>query len=162
MIFLTVGTQLPFPRLVQAVDDWAGRHPEVEVVAQSGHGPKAKNMTCHRFLSPEAFRETCMRADLIVSHAGTGTFLMAHQEDKPVLVMPRRAAFGEHRNDHQSATAAHFGGRRGVHVVHDAEDVGTAIDGLMTGNAHGPRFAEHADERLIAAIRHVVFADGSA
>lgn len=162
VIFLTVGTQLPFPRLVRAVDDWAGQHPEVEVVAQSGHGAKAKHMTSHRFLSPEAFRETCARADLIVSHAGTGTFLMAHQLDKPVLVMPRRAALGEHRNDHQSATAAHFEGRPGVHVVHEAEDVGPGIDRLIKENARGPRFAEHADDGLIAAIRDVVFAGGSA
>ncbi|MEM7731337.1 MAG: glycosyltransferase [Pseudomonadota bacterium] len=162
MIFLTVGTQLPFPRLVRAVDDWAGQHPEREVVAQLGDKVSSGHMTCHRVLPPEAFRAFCVQADLIVSHAGTGSFLMAHQVDRPLLVMPRRAALGEHRNDHQMATAAHFAGHEGVHVVHEAQDVAGHIDRMIGGATTGPRFADHADDSLIAAIRGVVFATGDA
>ncbi|MEM6587049.1 MAG: glycosyltransferase [Pseudomonadota bacterium] len=143
------------------MDDWAALHPDMEVVAQLGDGATADHMTCHCVLPPETFRACCLRADLIVSHAGTGSFLMAHQVNKPLLVMPRRAALGEHRNDHQMATAAHFADHTGVHIVHEAEDVGPNIDLLLDGSGQGPRFSEHADESLIAAIRGVVFAQGS-
>ena len=34
MIFATVGTQLPFDRLIAAVDRWAGTRPGREVFAQ--------------------------------------------------------------------------------------------------------------------------------
>ena len=36
MIFVTVGTQLPFDRLVRAVDAWAAEHPQVDVFGQIG------------------------------------------------------------------------------------------------------------------------------
>ncbi|MEL7254320.1 MAG: glycosyltransferase [Pseudomonadota bacterium] len=161
MIFLTVGTQLPFLRLVEAVEGWAGQHPDQQVIAQLGDGGKSPHMTCHRVLDPSDFRDLCVKADLIVSHAGTGSFLMAHQVDTPLLVMPRRADLGEHRNDHQMATAAHFEGRPGVHVVYEAGDVAPSIDRLIAGDGRGPRFADHADDSLITAIRDVVFAHGA-
>ncbi len=47
-------------------------------------------------------------ATAIVAHAGMGTILTALEMGKPLLVMPRRAALGEHRNDHQLATASRF------------------------------------------------------
>lgn len=161
MIFLTVGTQLPFLRLVEAVEDWAKQHPEEEVIAQLGDATKSPRMACHRVLDPGDFRDLCVKADLIVSHAGTGSFLMAHEVNTPLLVMPRRAALGEHRNDHQMATAAHFEGRPGVHVVYEADAIAPSIDRLIAGQGHGPRFADHADDSLITAIRDVVFGDGA-
>ena len=36
MIFVTVGSQLPFDRLTAAVDDWAATRPEVELFGQVG------------------------------------------------------------------------------------------------------------------------------
>ena len=38
MIFATVGTQLPFDRLIVALDQWAASSPDVEVFAQIGRG----------------------------------------------------------------------------------------------------------------------------
>ena len=45
-------------------------------------------------------------AAAIVAHAGMGTILTALETGKRLLVMPRRAALGEHRNDHQLATVS--------------------------------------------------------
>ena len=36
MIFVTVGTQLPFERLIEAVADWSARNPGQRVIAQTG------------------------------------------------------------------------------------------------------------------------------
>ena len=38
MIFVSVGSMLPFERLVQAMDAWAGAHPDTKVVIQYGNG----------------------------------------------------------------------------------------------------------------------------
>jgi len=55
MILLSVGTQLPFDRLVRAVDDWAVGCGRVDVIAQSDYAPR--NLKCFQFLPPEEFRD---------------------------------------------------------------------------------------------------------
>ena len=44
-IFATVGTQLPFDRLIRGLDSWAECNPEVEVFAQIG-APITSRATC--------------------------------------------------------------------------------------------------------------------
>jgi len=36
VIFVTVGTQLPFDRLIRGVDLWAAEHPDIPVFGQTG------------------------------------------------------------------------------------------------------------------------------
>ena len=36
MIFVTVGYQMPFDRMVESIDRWAGRHPDAAIFAQIG------------------------------------------------------------------------------------------------------------------------------
>ena len=109
MIFVTVGTQLPFDRLIAAVDAWAGETGVGDVFAQIG--PTAyvpRHIEFAQFIPPAECAQRMREADAIVAHAGMGTILNALQLGKPLLVMPRRASLGEHRNEHQSATARRF------------------------------------------------------
>ena len=74
-------------------------------------GPSAlqtSTIEAARFLPPAECRERMLAADAIVAHAGMGTILSALELGKPLVIMPRLAAFGEHRNDHQLATAKRF------------------------------------------------------
>jgi UDP-N-acetylglucosamine transferase subunit ALG13 len=106
LIFVTVGTQLPFDRLVSAVDSWAVSSKRSDVIAQVGASVSPpQGIEWVRLLTPSEFRSHIMEADLIVSHAGIGTILTALDFNKPVLVMPRFAQLGEQRSDHQVATA---------------------------------------------------------
>lgn len=108
MIFVTVGEQLPFDRLVQTVDEWVGTSKK-DVFAQIGRTNYIpKHISFKAFLTPEEFNEKFMAAEVIVAHAGMGTIISALDIGKPILVMPRQAALGEHRNDHQFATAKQF------------------------------------------------------
>ena len=103
-IFVTVGTQLPFDRLVRAMDDWAASHPGHEVLAQTGDGAfVARAIATVRTLSREAFARAVAEADVVVAHAGIGSVLTALDAGKPVVLMPRRADLREHRNDHQAS-----------------------------------------------------------
>ena len=106
-VFVTVGTELPFDRLVRAIDDWAAdRDGEVEVFAQVGESTYVPHTIAWKhFVDGEDFDAHFGGADLIVAHAGMGTILTALERGLRLIVMPRRAALGEHRNDHQVATA---------------------------------------------------------
>ena len=124
MIFVTVGTDLPFDRLVRAVDDWAGRRGRQDIFAQIGASRWTPSHLPHRnFLPPDEFTQRFAEARVIVAHAGMGTILSALRWEKPILVMPRRAALGEQRNDHQLATARHLSELGRVSVAMDESEL---------------------------------------
>lgn len=119
MIFVTVGTQLAFDRLVKNIDEWA-RYSEQDVFAQIGPSEYIPKYIKHvRFLPPHEADELFSRAEIIVSHAGMGSVLTALKLKKPILIMPRKADLGEHRNNHQMATAKWLESVNGVTVAYD-------------------------------------------
>ncbi len=167
MIFLTVGTQLPFDRLVRAVDAWAGaeggaagRKDVFGQIAQpgpSGYVPQNFEWTAH--LDPQSIAARFAAAELIVAHAGMGSIIGALAAPKPILILPRRAALGEQRNDHQLATARRFADRPGVTVCMDEAELGPALDSLLSGvsgMAASPIGTEASPE-LLATLRAFVF-----
>jgi UDP-N-acetylglucosamine transferase subunit ALG13 len=107
VIFVTVGTQLPFERLVGAVDAWAaGRSPCPDVFAQVGSGrTDYAHIRCERTLDGRRYAEAIAAAQLMIAHAGTGSILAALDSGVPVIVFPRDDRHGEHRDDHQKQTA---------------------------------------------------------
>lgn len=107
MIFVTVGTQLPFERLVGTVDAWAAaQSPRPDVLAQVGSGrTDYAHVRCERTLDGRRYAEALAAARLMVAHAGTGSILNALDKGVPVIVFPRDDRHGEHRDDHQKQTA---------------------------------------------------------
>ncbi|HEX4692749.1 MAG TPA: glycosyltransferase [Solirubrobacteraceae bacterium] len=153
MIFLTVGTQLPFDRLVAAVDRWAGGNPGVAVAAQVGPTPLApRHIEWHEFISPAECRQRIAGAELVVAHAGMGTILTSLELGTPVLIMPRQAALGEHRNDHQIATARWFAETGGVSVAFDEAELVLRL-GEAGRAAARSRISEYAPDAFINALR---------
>lgn len=129
MIFVTVGGNTPFDRLVKAVDDWSAAHPDVEVRAQIGPGGyKPEHMSWSKFLDPADFQQTVRAADLMVSHAGMGAILSALDAGVPLLVLPRQAARNETRNDHQIATVGHLQKRGLFHLAADESELREMLD----------------------------------
>lgn len=127
MILVTVGTQLGFDRLIRTMDDIAPHLPSA-VVAQIGAGSFVpRNMQYHRKLEPGRFLELVENARVIVGHAGIGTVLAAEKYRKPLIVFPRSAGLGEHRNDHQAATASALAKRQGIIVVTGREELEQAL-----------------------------------
>ena len=156
MIFVTVGTQLPFDRLIRTMDGWAGAA-RANVFAQVGPASSHKptHIRTRADLSPEEFDEAMDEARLIVAHAGMGTILSGLERGKPVIIMPRRAMHGEHRNDHQLATAAKLSHLNGLHVAADEQ----ALLRLLSDHAllkNGPALASAASQGLITAIREFI------
>lgn len=151
MILVTVGMQLGFDRLIEAMDQLAPSLP-VPVFAQTGKGTyHPRNLASVPSISPVEFDALLERTTLIVAHAGIGTVLTAQRHRKPILLFPRRAAMGEHRNDHQLATVKELKGRAGIVVAFDAEDLPGAIkDGLALQIAEQPAVPQR--DRLRSAI----------
>ena len=158
MILVTVGTQLPFSRLIQALDRMAPTLP-MKVVAQIGDEREPpSHIEHHRSMDPRAFEALFLQADRIVAHAGIGTLLAAKRHRKPIIVFPRRAANGEHRNDHQLATAKQLEGQAGIYVAYDEEELEAL---LRREHLEAPNDAAGASlQSLTAAIRS--FIGGSA
>jgi len=110
MIFLTVGTQFPFDRLVKAVDVAAGAGRICdEIYAQIGNGAyRPHNFEYTKFLEKRLFDSCVEKTSRIISHAGIGTVTIAMDNNKPLLVMPRLKRYGEVVNNHQVAVAKRF------------------------------------------------------
>lgn len=159
MIFVVVGTQLPFDRLVQAVDAWAGEAPRGEILAQVADGTYSpKHIRWERTIAPQEFRACIEQAHLIVAHAGMGTILSALELGKPVIVLPRQARYGEHRNDHQLATAAKFGSRQMVQVAQDETQLREMLNQFEQNQSQtGPgRITADASPELIGNLRKFI------
>ncbi len=156
MILVTVGGQLPFDRLVRAVDLWAGARGRGDVFAQTGAGAyRPRHLASAPLLAPAELATRLAAARAVVSHAGMGTILAALEAGKPVVVLPRRAALREQRNDHQLATAERLRGRPGVHVALDEEELVRLLDAL-DGLAAPDPLPARASPELLAALRAFV------
>ena len=157
MIFVTVGEQLPFDRLIRAMDEWAATSGQ-DVFAQTGNSKwKPAHMPYKEFLDPVDFKERLQSADLVVAHAGMGTIITALEVGKPILVVPRQQGLGEVRNDHQFATARRFQSLDFVEVAIDTDELKIKLDDRLRGGmAPKKRGFVGPDPLLIATIREFV------
>lgn len=131
MIFVTVGHQMAFDRLVRWIDLWKARHPEQDVFAQIGETTyKPQHIRSRTYLSPAEFEQALGQASAVVAHAGTGTILSALYLGKPLLVVPRLGSLGETRNDHQVGTAEHFAARGLVRMARSEEEFMAGVETL--------------------------------
>lgn len=156
MIFVTVGSQEPFDRLIRAVDEWARLRGQSDVFAQIASSTfRPQHIKFTHSIEPSEFSRVMREARVIVAHAGMGSIISALELGKPIVVMPRRADFHETRNDHQVATAEHFGAQGRVIVATDEQDLPQKLDHALTlGDTD--RIQAQASPRLIATIRAFV------
>ena len=152
MIFVTVGTQVQFDRLVRTVDEWAGARARSDVFAQIGPSNYPfKHIRTERFIDPTRFRNCVEAASLVIAHAGMGSIITALELGKRI-VMPRRASLGEHRNDHQVATAKQFAAQGRIEVAFEERELADRLDQLDALN-RCERLGGEASPQLILTIR---------
>jgi UDP-N-acetylglucosamine transferase subunit ALG13 len=156
MILVTVGSMMPFDRLIRAMDGWAKNHPSCELLAQIGGGDyEPEHMRWTRMLSPGQFRETVLGASMIVAHGGMGSFFTALELRKRIVLLPRRAAYKEHTSDHQLHTVQWLRGKKGVFVAMSEDELEKAIDAAMSEeNLPIDVVRPFAPESFLAKLRH--------
>lgn len=111
MIFVTVGSQkFQFDRLIKAVDELVRSGAINDTVfAQTGACECEPQFVDHEsFLDREVFQEKMARADLVITHAGTGAIIGALKAGKRVIAVPRLCEYGEHVDDHQYEIVQRF------------------------------------------------------
>jgi len=158
MIFVTIGTQLPFDRLIQAVDS-AMEQLGTTGFAQIGPGAYLpSHMNFERFVDADRFEDLISRSNCIISHAGMGSIITAMRYGKPAILMPRNAELGEHRNDHQLATARRFKDHPLIRIANDSNEIVMAyLDIQQSRSLSDGNLAPHASQELLDALRSMIF-----
>lgn len=153
MIFIAVGTQkFPFNRLLKQVDDMIrlGQLQD-EVFAQTGHSDYVpRNYPYKDFLAKEDFHACVSNCDVLITHSGVATIIAGLQLQKPVVVVPRFAGFGEHVDDHQLQIAASFSKKNLVLMCENTEDLAQMVNQAKT---HTFETYVSQKERVINTVR---------
>ncbi len=156
MIFVTVGTQLPFDRMISTIDDWAARQGRTDVFAQIGPSSiKPKQIQYADFLAADECRRKIESASVVIAHAGMGSIITALELAKPIIVMPRRSDLNEHRNNHQLATAKKFLEQGSIHVAMDEHALAERLATIDSIQCCG-RVQRNASEQLLTALSDFV------
>ena len=157
MILVVVGThEQAFDRLIREVDRLvaADALPD-EVFCQIGYGVYVPRHTPYARMVPYAeMQERTKTASVVVTHGGPGCILPALDATRPVVLVPRNHAFGEHVDDHQLAFCRRIGEARGCPVVEEIADLEDAIHTAFTAAPTATRRAggTTAVARLAAAV----------
>lgn len=105
MVFIALGTQgNQFQRCLQMVEELIDTlHPEHEFIAQLGNTKYSSNMIkCLDYVSETEFKEYIAKADVVISHAGSGALFSAIQKGKKCIAVARLKKYHEMLNDHQT------------------------------------------------------------
>lgn len=100
MILVTLGTQKqPFTRLLDAIEN---ANIKDEIIVQAGHTKYLSNkMKVFDFISYEEMDKLVDKADIIITHGGTGSIVGPLKKHKKIIAVPRLNKYGEHVDDHQ-------------------------------------------------------------
>jgi UDP-N-acetylglucosamine transferase subunit ALG13 len=125
VIFATLGTHhQPFDRLVDALTA-LGRD---DLVVQYGHSaPPPAAVRAQAFMSFSEVEGHMRDAELVITHAGVGSILLARRCGHIPVVVPRRRRFGEHVDDHQVELTTALAPRGQVLVVDDVERLAEVV-----------------------------------
>jgi UDP-N-acetylglucosamine transferase subunit ALG13 len=130
MIFVTVGNSIKgveFHRLIKEMDGIAHDLNE-EVVAQIGFIEEPpQHIKSFSYLNYVEIVEYFKRASMIVGHCGVGTVINGLAYGKPIVLVPRSRAYGEHIDDHQFELADQLKGMEGIFVVEDISQLRRTI-----------------------------------
>ncbi len=135
MIFVAVGTQFPFDRLIRFMDEWAAENDEA-VIAQIAEGDYTpKHIKFERFMDGTQYNKNIQDASVFVSHAGMGNIISAKELQTPIIVINRQFKMGEHRNDHQADGLKWMGKLDGVYAATTQDELNALLDNNTDSNA---------------------------
>jgi UDP-N-acetylglucosamine transferase subunit ALG13 len=148
---VTVGTVMPFPRLVEGVAALkaAGLLPEA-VWAQVGEGGSCPpGFTCVASADFTEMQQRLADAELLFCHGGTGSLVTGLRAGCRVVAMPRDPERREHYDDHQIEIVEAFAGRGLIQMARTTDDLPGA---LAAARAMTVRRATTDYRRLIAQL----------
>lgn len=157
MIFVTIGSLVPFDRLIRVMDGIALSMTDETFFAQIGDGTyEPRNMPFQRLLPRREFVSKVTASKLIVAHAGMGSVISAMEIGRPIVLLPRVLEWGEHTTNHQMATARWLQDRRGIHVCMDDTDLEATIRSAISSESIGETMPRSAPEGFVNKIRDYI------
>lgn len=127
MIFITLGSQkFQFNRLLKAVDKLVEDKIILEdIFAQTGYSDyRPEHYEYKPFLNHDEFSDMEARADIVITHGGTGAIMGAVKKEKKVIAVPRLSKYGEHVDDHQMQLLKEFDRMGIILVCYDIDQLG--------------------------------------
>lgn len=137
IIFISVGQQLPFDRLLILVDNYFKNNQifNVEIFAQIGNSSFfSPNIRTKKYISEMEFIEHFKKSNLIISHGGMGNIIKILEDNKSAILMPRIAENNEHRNNHQISTLNYYKQDIGLNVAFNESELHELLDNYFNGN----------------------------
>jgi UDP-N-acetylglucosamine transferase subunit ALG13 len=104
VIFVIMGMEVhPFDRLARAIDDLQASAGGAEdyFVQLGACTYQPRHARFQRFLSFGQICQAIRQATVVITHAGAGSTLVCIQQGKHPIMVPRRARWGEHVDEHQ-------------------------------------------------------------
>ena len=114
-VVVSLGTEaFGFRRAVERLIDVLPR--DADVLWQTGHTEvDGLGIDGRESVPGGELRSAMASADVVITHAGTGSAITSFEVGKKPLILPRESRFGEHVDDHQTLTATELR-RRGLAV----------------------------------------------
>ncbi|MCP1111498.1 UDP-N-acetylglucosamine transferase subunit ALG13 [Lachnospiraceae bacterium PF1-21] len=135
MIFITLGSQkFQFNRLLEEVDDLVESNiMREDIFAQTGYSDyEPKNYEFTKFLDYEKYNEREKKADVVLTHGGTGAIIGAVKNKKRVIAVPRLACYGEHVDNHQIQLLKEFEEMGIILACYDIKKLGDAYNQIYS------------------------------
>lgn len=152
MILVLLGTQHnEFTRLLKEIENLVTKGIiKEEVIIQAGFTKfETDKMKVFDMISKEELDSLTKKADLIISHGGVGSIILALEKGKKVIAVPRLSKYGEHVNDHQKQIVEAFNQKGYLIGVQDVLELETAIEKSKEFN---PKVYKSDNEKMINLI----------
>lgn len=132
MILVTLGTQeQKFNRLLDCIENSKITD---EIIVQAGGSADyvSKKMKIMAFIEMKEMEKLIDKADIIITHGGTGSVLTPLKKGKKVIAMARLEKYGEHINDHQLELVSLFKEQGYILELNDENNLDDLIEEMKT------------------------------
>ena len=140
-IFITLGSQkFQFNRLLKAVDELCEKEivDAAGVFAQIGYSDYLpRKYSYKKFLDRDEFSKEMGKADIVITHGGTGAIIGAVKKGKKVIAVPRLVKYGEHVDDHQLQLIKQFDELNLICPCRDTNKLSDALDTVQKASYNG-------------------------
>ena len=130
MILVLLGTQHnEFTRLIQEVENCINNKIiKEQVIVQAGFTKyKSDKMEIFDMISKEELDKYMSKANLIITHGGVGSIIMALEKGKKVIAVPRLHEYGEHVNNHQKQIIKVFSEKKYLIGIQNVDELPKAL-----------------------------------
>ncbi len=127
MILVTLGTQAePFKRLLDAIEN---SNIKDEIVVQAGNTEYTSNkMKIMKFMSYQEMDELVNKADLIITHGGTGSIVEPLKKGKKIIGCARLQKYDEHVDNHQEELISAFVDKGYILEFKDGDNIDDIVE----------------------------------